>query len=287
MLESKKNGKNQTTAFNFFMQELHNRMLLIEDALSTAIEKGQLQLHYQPKIEMPSEQIEGVEALLRWSHPSFGSVSPVEFIPIAEEKGFIHKIGDWVVREACLQWSRWNEEHNIRLVIAVNIAPIQLTREDFYPSLLKVLEETHMDPHYLELEITESSSFVFEEKTNIMLTKIRNLGIKISLDDFGTGYSSFSALKQLPIDTLKIDRSFLKNMLFDVEQEAIIRSIIQLGHNLKFDVLVEGVELLEEVEWLQNEGCDYIQGFFYSKPQRPADLVSLLKQGRIETVTVD
>lgn len=287
MLESKKNGKNQTTTFNIAMQEQHNRILLIEDALATAIENGQLHLLYQPKITLPSEQIESVEALLRWSHPSFGSVSPVEFIPIAEEKGFIHKLGDWVVRAACLQWSRWIEEQNVKLVIAVNIAPIQLIKEDFYTTLLKILEETHMDPHYLELEITESSSFVFEEKTNIMLKKIRNLGIRISLDDFGTGYSTFSVLKQLPIDTLKIDRSFLKNLLRDVEQQAIVRSIIQLGHNLKFDVLVEGVESIEEVEWLKNEDCDYIQGFFYSKPQLPADLVTLLKHERIDTVTVD
>ena len=284
MLESKKNGKNQTTAFNFILQEQHYRMLQIENALSTAIENGELQLHYQPKVKLQSGSIDGVEALLRWQHPVFGSVSPVEFIPIAEEKGFIHKFGDWVVKEACLQWVLWNVKHKIRPVVAVNISPIQLTKDDFYTSLVKILEETNMDPQYLELEITESSSFRFEEKTNKVLNQIRNLGIQISLDDFGTGYSSFSVLKQLPINTLKIDRSFLQNVLGDVEQEAIVRSIIQLGHNLKFQVLMEGVEQYEEVEWLKKENCNYVQGFFYSKPLPPTEVLPLLKQSRIEFV---
>lgn len=277
MLESKKNGKNQTTAFEFFLQEQHYRMLQIENALSTAIENGELQLHYQPKIKLQTGIIEGVEALLRWNHPVFGSVSPVEFIPIAEEKGFIHKFGDWVVKEACLQWVRWNAAHKIRPVVAVNISPIQLTKDDFFTSLVRILEETNMDPQYLELEITESSSFRFEERSNKILNQIRNLGIQISLDDFGTGYSSFSVLKQLPIDTLKIDRSFLQNVPGDVEQEAIVRSIIQLGHNLKFQVLMEGVEQYEEVEWLKKENCNYVQGFFFSKPLPPAELLPILK----------
>lgn len=284
MLESKKNGKNQMTIFNASLEQHHHRMLQIEDALSTAIENDELQLHYQPKIKLLSGAIDGVEALLRWNHPIFGSVSPVEFIPIAEEKGMIHKIGEWVLKEACVQWGKWNNDHAIQIVVAVNISPIQLTKEEFFSTLVKIMEETNMDPQYLELEITESSSFGFEEKTNEVLNKIRSLGIQISLDDFGTGYSSFSVLKQLPIDILKIDRSFLQNVLGDFEQEAIVRSIIQLGHNLKFHVLMEGVEQIEEVEWLKNEGCDYVQGFFYSRPQPPNDLLPLLKQPRMKFV---
>ncbi|QTD39923.1 EAL domain-containing protein [Sporosarcina sp. Te-1] len=277
MSESKRNGKNQVTAFTAKLNDQYRRKLQIEEALSLAIDQAELHLLYQPKVSVRSGKVKGVEALLRWIHPQHGFISPVEFIPIAEEKGLIHKIGDWVLKEACLQWVKWKNEMEEPPIIAVNISPLQLSREDFLPGLLKILQETKMDPRFLELELTESASLGFAEKTNGWLSHLHELGIQISLDDFGTGYSSFSHLKELPIDVLKIDRSFLRNLINNPGQEAIVRSIIQLGHNLNLQVLMEGVEEKVQVEWLEKEGCDLIQGYYFAKPQLPADLEPMLK----------
>lgn len=277
MSESKRNGKNEATAFTLSLNEQYRRKLQIEEALTTALSHGELHLVYQPKIRMRTEEIEGVEALLRWTHPEYGPISPVEFIPIAEEKGLIHTIGEWVLRASCLQWVSWSRELAEPPIVAVNISPIQLTRDDFLPTLLEIIEETAMDPRYLELEIKESASLGFEEKSRALLEKIRTLGIHISLDDFGTGYSSFSHLKELPIDVLKIDRSFLRQLIGNKGQEAIVRSIIHLGHNLNFRVLVEGAEKKEEVDWLREAGCDFVQGYYYSKPEMPERILQLMR----------
>ncbi|WP_301108076.1 EAL domain-containing protein [Sporosarcina sp.] len=275
MSESKQNGKNQATAFNIAIKEEHKRRLQLEDALSTALEDRQFHLLYQPKIMLDSNKIFGAEALLRWVHPVYGFVSPVDFIPIAEEKGLIHAIGEWVLREACTQWKKWADEIQEPPIIAVNISPLQLTREDFFERVMQIIEDTKMNPKYLELEITESASLAYETQT--ILTEIAEVGIHISLDDFGTGYSSFSQLKELPIHVLKIDKSFLDDLLGNEGQEAIVRSIIQLGHNLNLQVVMEGVEEKEEVDWLRKEHCDFVQGYYFYKPLKPALLLESLK----------
>ncbi|MBB4824546.1 diguanylate cyclase (GGDEF)-like protein [Sporosarcina luteola] len=281
MSESKRNGKNQVTAFTSKLNDQYRRKLQVEEALSLAIDHAELHLLYQPKVAVGTAKVKGVEALLRWIHPQHGFISPAEFIPIAEEKSLIHKIGDWVLREACLQWVKWKEELDEPPIIAVNISPLQLSREDFLSGLLTIVEDTKMDPHFLELELTESASLGFAEVTNGWLGHLHELGIQISLDDFGTGYSSFSHLKELPIDVLKIDRSFLHNLIGNPGQEAIVRSIIQLGHNLNVQVLMEGVEVKEQVDWLQKAGCDLIQGYYFAKPQTPADLRPMLQGSRL------
>lgn len=176
MSESKKNGKNEATAFTLSLNEQYRRKLQIEEALTTAQSHGELHLVYQPKIRMRTEKMEGVEALLRWTHPEHGPISPVEFIPIAEEKGLIHTIGEWVLRASCSQWVSWSREVAEPPIVAVNISPIQLTRDDFLPTLLEIIEETAMDPRFLELEITESASLGFEEKSRALLEKNTDIG---------------------------------------------------------------------------------------------------------------
>lgn len=272
--KSKADGKNQATVFNVAIKEQHRRRLELEDALSTALENDEFHLHYQPKVMLATGNIVGAEALLRWSHPVLGTVSPMEFIPVAEEKGMIHEIGLWVLRESCTQWKEWADKLPEPIILAVNLSPLQLSKDDFLYHLLRIIEETDMDPSYLELEITESASLAFE--TGEILQRVCEFGIQISLDDFGTGYSSFSQLRELPIHVLKIDKSFLVNLLGNKGQEAIVRSIIQLGHNLGLKVIMEGVEQAEEAQWLKKEGCDVVQGYFFFKPLPPDQLFNVL-----------
>lgn len=279
MYESKRKGKNQVTFFNSLLNEKVKRTLLVEKELVSAIKYNELYLLYQPKICMVENKIIGVEALLRWKNPLLGEVSPVEFIPIAEEKDLISDIGDWVLKEACYQWSRW--ESKLPIKIAVNISPLQFAKENFLTKLDTIIESTKMDPNYLELEITESSSLAFEKQTNEKLNIIREMGISISLDDFGTGYSSFKHLKELPIEVLKIDKSFIDQLIGNTGQESIVRSMIQLGHNLNMKVLVEGVENKTQADWLKNEGCDITQGFYYSRPIKPSEIQKILGEGKL------
>jgi diguanylate cyclase (GGDEF)-like protein len=278
MYESKRNGKNRVTFFNRLLNEKLKRSVQIEKALVQAISRNELYLLYQPKIEVTTGKISGVEALLRWNHPELGHISPVEFIPIAEEKDLICELGDWVLKEACAQSVEWNDKNQQPMKIAVNISPLQFSKEDFLTRLKEIIGETKMDPRDLELEITESSSLAFEEQVGIKLNQIKEMGISISLDDFGTGYSSFKHLNQLPIEVLKIDKSFVDQLIGNSDQESIVRSMIQLGHNLNMKVLVEGVESKSQVDWLTRESCDLIQGYYYSKPVSPNEILEMLQQ---------
>lgn len=276
LYESKRNGKNQVTLFHSEIKKKFKRTVQLEKLLIKAINNHELYLLYQPKICVKTGEVEGVESLLRWKHPVLGQISPVEFIPIAEEKDMIYDIGEWVLKESCFQWVKWNDEHKKPIKISVNISPLQFSKEDFLPKLESIIQMTKMDPNYLELEITESASLAFEEQTSEKLTKIKQMGIKISLDDFGTGYSSFNHLKELPIEVLKIDKSFVDQLVGNKGQESIVRSMIQLGHNLNMKVLVEGVENKLQVDWLKKEGCDLIQGFYYSKPVLPNEIIEMV-----------
>lgn len=276
MTESKKRGKNQVTAFDVDLKEENKRKLQLEEALSSALENEEFHLLYQPKIVLKTKKIICAEALLRWKHPTLGAISPMEFIPIAEDKGMIHTIGEWVLRQACEQWNELSKVLHDPPIIAVNISPLQLAKDNFFHMLKQVLIETEMNPNFLELEITESDSLATEIQARLIA--LRDLGIQISLDDFGTGYSSFSHLKELPIHILKIDKSFMHELLGNRGQEAIVRSLIQLGHNLNLIVLMEGVEEKEEVEWLQQENCDIVQGYYFFKPLPPSELLKILQQ---------
>ncbi|WP_236633781.1 MULTISPECIES: EAL domain-containing protein [unclassified Exiguobacterium] len=275
--ESKRIGKNQIKEFEDESKHQILRTVEIEKALIHALDRHEFTLVYQPKVSLTKNRLEGVEALLRWNHFELGDVTPTEFIPIAENTGLIHQIGNWVMRESCLAWVRWNKSGVKPFTLSVNVSPLQFAREDFVETLQTILQETGMDPMFLELEVTESSMLSYEASTRDKLTQLHQYGILISLDDFGTGYSSFRQLRELPVQVLKIDRSFIVNLFTDRNQEAIVRSMIQLGHNLGMKVLMEGVETSDQLEWLLNEQCDYVQGFYFSRPLREKDVVKHVK----------
>ncbi|WP_053070370.1 putative bifunctional diguanylate cyclase/phosphodiesterase [Alkalihalobacillus pseudalcaliphilus] len=267
--DAKKAGKNQISFFNATIEKEVRRRLLMEELLHTALEADEFYLVYQTKVDLVTEKIKGTEALLRWKSPELGQISPGEFITVLEESGLIIEVGDWVLKQACIQWSAWQRLGMSPILMAVNISPIQFTNDSFIDDLKLIIAETGIDPNYLELEITESSAIAYTDETIEKLNALKNMGIKMALDDFGTGYSSFKHLNELPLEMLKIDRSFLKNLLGNQAQEAIVRSMIQLGHNMNLRVLMEGVEEQAQVDWLRGEGCDWVQGFLFSKPEKP------------------
>ncbi|SER42256.1 diguanylate cyclase (GGDEF) domain-containing protein [Gracilibacillus ureilyticus] len=272
MLESSQRSKNQYTIFEKSMLENTNRKILLENAMMQAMKDQEFYLVYQPIICVQTGKVASVETLIRWNSKKYGFISPAEFIPIAEETGFINELGAWVVREACLQWGEWKENDQPLTRIAINVSAVQLAHDLFISTVKKILSETEMNAHYLELEITESSSLNYHKSLKDKLDTLSEMGISLSLDDFGTGYSSFEHLKELPVNKLKIDRSFINDLLSDSNQQAILRSIIQLGHNLNMKVLMEGVEQEEQLGWLEQNQCDLIQGYYYSKPLEPKKL---------------
>lgn len=267
---------NESLQIKEFLEDTRHEILRsveIEKVLLSAIQNQEFSLVFQPKISLHSNTMTGVEVLSRWFNPSLGIVSPSEFIKVAEKTGHIHSFGTWVLRESCLRWVAWQQRGIPAFSIAVNVSPLQFASKDFLSTLQSILEDTKMDPSYLELEITESSALSYEEALYEKITFLNNLGIRISLDDFGTGYSSFQQLRTLPIHLLKIDRSFITSLFDSSNQQAIVQSMIHLGHNLDMKVLVEGVEFVEQVEWLSRQGCDYIQGYYYSQPLNEEDLL--------------
>lgn len=276
--ESKRSGKNNIKEFEEESRHQILRNVEIEKALAPAISRHEFSLVYQPKISLSKNRLEGVEALLRWYHPELGDVSPSDFIPIAENTGLIHSIGNWVMTEAFQAWVRWQQAGIQPFALSLNVSPLQFAREDFVETLQSILFDTGMDPMYLELEVTETSMLSYEASTREKLSQLHQLGILISLDDFGTGYSSFRQLRELPVQMLKIDRSFIINLFTDPNQEAIVRSMIQLGHNLEMKVLMEGVETSAQLEWLLQERCDYVQGFYFSPPLKEKDVLTHVKQ---------
>ncbi|MCT4784153.1 EAL domain-containing protein [Exiguobacterium himgiriensis] len=275
--ESKRTGKNQIKEFEEESRQEILRTVEIEKALAQAFDRSEFTLVYQPKISLTQNRLEGVEALIRWHHPVLGHVTPDEFIPIAENTGLIHQIGTWVLRESCSAWVRWQKSGVKPFALSVNVSPLQFAREDFVDTLQTILDSTGMDPLFLELEVTESSILSYEASTREKLAQLHQFGIMISLDDFGTGYSSFRQLRELPVQVLKIDRSFIVNLFTDRNQEAIVCSMIQLGHNLGMKVLMEGVETSDQLEWLLNEQCDYVQGYYFSRPLREKDVIKHVK----------
>ena len=248
-----------------------------ETRLRRAQERGELELHYQPKVDLLSGAITGVEALLRWNSPELGSISPARFIPIAEDSGLIVPIGVWVLRSACAQAVRWHElGHNIG--IAVNLSPRQFRQKDLVRCVAQALQQSGLVPHYLELEITEGAAMSNAEQAIKVLGELHALGIKLSVDDFGTGYSSLSYLKRFPLDTLKIDRSFVMDLGSDANSDAIVRATIALAQSLHLKVVAEGVETEAQRDFLARADCNEMQGYLFSKPLPPAALLALLEK---------
>lgn len=253
--------KESNRRFKFYTSDMRNRVS--SDMLRSALEKNELQLYYQPKVNAVTKTIEGMETLLRWSNSKYGAISPMEFIPLAEETGLIIPIGEWVLKRACLQNRKWQDLGYNPIRVAVNISSIQFMQPDFIRVVKKTLEETKLNEKYLELEITESVALNKEEEVIEKLLILKDMGIQISIDDFGTGYSSLSYLQRLPVDSLKIDRSFIKNIGSD---STIIKMIIGMAQSLELSIVAEGVETKEQLDYLMNLGCKYMQGYLFSRP---------------------
>ncbi|WP_125153050.1 putative bifunctional diguanylate cyclase/phosphodiesterase [Clostridium rectalis] len=277
MYSAKEHGKNR---YEFFDEDIYNRILqrsYLEINLRRAVEKNEFILYYQPQMNLKTESIIGVEALIRWSHPKEGLIPPGNFIPLAESTGLILPMGKWVLKNACLQNKFWQKSGYKPIRIAVNVSALQLQQNDFINTVREVLEYTDMDPKFLEIEITESTLMSSIESNVEKLIMLKKMGIKISLDDFGTGYSSLSYLKKLPIDTLKIDKSFIDDIKNSVVDDGITGEIIQLAHKMKIDVIAEGVEKYEQVKFLKTQECDKIQGYVLSRPVPSNEVEKYLK----------
>lgn len=269
MYHAKDNGRN---TYRVFEAEMNNRIVnhvQLENALSYALKKKEFYLVYQPLIDLRKNKIVGVEALIRWENALLGQVPPLDFIPIAEENGLIIDIGAWVLEEACMQLMRWQEKGLLDFLVAVNISGRQLHQSQLIELLDKTLSKTKLPPKYLELELTESLLITNIGHIVDTMYKIKDKGIKLAIDDFGTGYSSLSYLKQFPIDKLKIDQSFVKEIMSKENDAAIVKAIINLAHSLNLEVLAEGVETDTQKNFIFTHGCDYAQGYYFLKPQKP------------------
>ena len=275
MYRAKAEGQN---SFQFYvpnMQEQSFQRLSMENNLRRALENNELLTYYQPQVDILTGKIVGLEVLLRWKHVSLGSIPPSQFIPLAEETGLITAIGSWVLRQTCLQAIAWQDKGLPPIQVGVNLSIKQLQQKDFLSCLQQILEETNLDPHFLELEITEGIMMDNVEEKIILLNEFRQMGIQLSIDDFGTGYSALSYLKNLPIDTLKIDRIFIEYVTHSEHDRTIVASIINLAHSLSLNVIAEGVETIEQVDILRSLGCDQIQGYFFYKAL-PAEEIGVL-----------
>jgi diguanylate cyclase (GGDEF)-like protein len=277
MYLAKEDGKN---GFRFFNKETRTQSierLTLETALRRALDRNQFALHYQPKVDMATGQITGVEALLRWTHPEFGVLPPAQFIPLAEETGLIVPIGRWVLKEACAQNMAWQRRGLRPVSMAVNLSPRQFGDEHLLQDIDEALAASGMSPVLLQLEVTESMVMRNVSRAIKVLDAIQSRGIRLAIDDFGTGYSSMSLMKQFPIDTIKIDRSFVRDLPRDSEDQAIAQAIISMGKALGMTVVAEGVETAEQQTFLRDHDCDEMQGYLFSKPVPPEQMADLLR----------
>jgi len=272
MYFAKRNGRKTFRFFDSSVMGFSRERLEIEADLRWALARGQFVLHYQPKIDISSGEMRSVEALIRWRHPTRGSILPGEFIPIAEESGLILDIGDWVIREACRQAREWQQSHMPFLRVAVNVSPLQFRQTNFVKKVHAALREYSLDATYLEIELTEATLMSNAETSVALLEELSELGVVVAIDDFGTGYSSMSYLQRFPIDKLKIDRSFISDVASNAGDASIVRAIISLAHGLRLKVIAEGVESEEQLGILRRMGCDQYQGFFRSAAVPPAEI---------------
>jgi diguanylate cyclase (GGDEF)-like protein/PAS domain S-box-containing protein len=274
---AKSKGRNQSQYYCSSLNVQTFKLFSLSNDLRKALDKGELFLHYMPRVHAQTMEMVGVEALLRWNHPDWGLVSPSEFIPIAEETGLIVPIGEWVLREACLQNKRWQTMGLPPITVSVNFSVQQLLTQNILQKIDQIVEETGLSPERLEIEITESSFISNEKAVTELLLELRKRKIKVSLDDFGTGYSALYLLKRLSLDAIKIDRSFVEEMMTDPSNRSIIECIIRLAGELKMQVVAEGVENREQFHYLREQRCDEIQGYYFSRAVEPNAIVQLLR----------
>ncbi|HEY9062752.1 MAG TPA: EAL domain-containing protein [Pseudobacteroides sp.] len=266
MYKAKALGKNNTQFFSLDMKETMIRKHLIERKLRTALREQKFTLNYQPQVDLATGKIRAIEALIRWFDKDLGIIEPSEFIPIAEETGLIVSIGEWVLENACRQGVMLNMNYHPDMFICVNVSSVQFKQNDFSEMVKKILDETGFDPSHLELEITESILIDSFEKICFILEGLRDMGVRVSMDDFGTGYSSLNYLKNLPLNTLKIDKSFIKDVDNDTIEKEITGSIVSLVHKLNIEVVAEGVETKSQLDYLKGCKCDNVQGYLFGRP---------------------
>ena len=275
---AKQRGVSQYAFFENIMKQNLLRNMKLENSLRTALENDEFFLHYQPQVDVKNKKIRGLEALIRWDHPQLGLVSPLDFIHIAESSGLIIPIGAWVLETACRQIVAINRKMGTEIMISVNVSPVQLNQEHFPEMVAETLKRCGLDPDLLELEITENLFIHSFEDAIKIFNRLKAIGIRMSLDDFGTGYSSLAYLKNLPIDTLKIDQAFTRDLLVKKSNENLMESIIMMAHTLHLDVIVEGVEELEQLDCLEAYHCDHVQGYYFSRPIDESHLEVLLTE---------
>jgi len=274
MCRAKANARNTVQAYRPELTRVVQQRFELTHALRQANEAAQFRLEYQPQVRLSDGALIGAEALLRWRHPTRGPISPAEFIPLAEDTGLIIPIGRWVLEQACAQAARWQGQPGKPQQVAVNVSARQMRQSDFADTVEQILLETGCPPQALELEVTESLLLEDAEGAIELMTRLTQRGVRVAIDDFGTGYSSLSYLKRMPVQTLKIDRSFVSELGSDNNVAAIARTVIVLARSLGLDVLAEGVETAEQAEWLRREGCDWAQGWYYGRPAPAEDFVA-------------
>jgi len=280
MYRAKEQGRNNV---QFYTEELNEKIgarLRMESMLRRALERGEFYLNFQPQVALRTGCVVGVEALIRWNHELEGIIPPADFIPLAEELGLIVPIGEWVLLTACKQMKAWQDSGLPMISVAVNLSARQFKQKDLVETIARVLQETGLAPCYLDIELTESMVMYNVESAVTTLRKLRDMGIKLSIDDFGTGYSSLNYLKRFPINVLKIDQSFVRDIASDAGDAAITRSIIALAHSLKLQVIAEGVETEEQLNYLAQHHCDVIQGYYFSRPLSAAACELFLQQDK-------
>jgi diguanylate cyclase (GGDEF)-like protein/PAS domain S-box-containing protein len=279
MYRAKEHGRNNCQFFGAAMNTMAAERLALEQTLGEALQRGELRVYYQPRLNMRG-QINGVEALLRWQHPDFGLLTPAQFLPLAEESGLIVPINEWVIRTACAQAKTWQNAGHPRLNLAVNLSAREFREKELAGTLVKVLQETGLDPHCLELDLSESMLMQELHSPAVVLRELKALGVQLTIDDFGTGMSSLNHLKRFPLDRIKIDRSFIHGISANSDDARIVQAVIAMGHSMRIAVAAEGVETREQAEFLRERLCDEVQGSYFSEPILPGAFAQLLQEGR-------
>jgi diguanylate cyclase (GGDEF)-like protein len=279
MYSAKEGGRGRVRFFTEQMNAQAEERLTIGEHLRVALEKQEFYLVYQPQMEIETGRITGLEALIRWRHPKLGLVPPERFIPIAENNGLILPIGEWVLRTACTQARKWQDDGLPAVPVAVNVSAVQFRQESFVALIRRVLQETGLAPQYLELELTETLLLANGDATFSVLQELEEMGLNLAIDDFGTGYSSLSYLKRIPVGKLKIDRSFVRDIPTDCDDRAITSAILSMAKSLHLRVLAEGVENEAQMAFLREHQCDEIQGYYFSKPLSADDAAARLQCG--------
>jgi EAL domain-containing protein (putative c-di-GMP-specific phosphodiesterase class I) len=284
MYRAKDVGRNSAQFYAPEMSKKAIERVSTEAALRQALQLGQFELHYQPQVAISTGEAIGMEALIRWRHPQMGMIPPVKFIPVAEESGLIVPIGEWVMRTACRQNKAWQDAGLPALPVSVNLSAVQLKQAGFVGLVAQVLKDTGLDPRYLDLELTESMVMGKTEVVIARLEELKSLGVALSMDDFGTGYSNLGYLKSFPLDELKIDQSFVRDLPSSKDASAIAGAIVSMGRSLGLRIIAEGVETFAQAEFLSGNDCDHAQGYLYSKPLPADEFAAWLKANQEKSI---